>query len=234
MRGCLKVATIAVGVTLIGVAVLALSLVFRADAYTKRALERTLSYVTATDLTLDRIRMLPLQESIEIRRLAVGNPQPFKKGPAIEVKRILIRFDLRTLLSRAPTIRQVLLQGVRIHLRYRVGEGTNLGSLARDAAARGKTVDPDAPRGARRTFVIKEFRCEDAHVSLSTNLVPLASAGFTLAPFSLKDPDRSPVTVGQVTSLFLRSVLRETLTLKGLLSPLVSLIHDELSGDNPP
>jgi len=49
-----------------------------------------------------------------------------------------------------------------------------------------------------------------------------------LAPFSLEDLAKKPVSIGEATGIFLRSVLTETLTLKGLLNPVRDKIQAEL------
>ena len=232
MKTALKLVAAAVGLVLIAAALVVIALVIQADTYAKGVVERTLSYVMQAELKADRIRVLPLRYSIEITGLTVANPPPFKAESAIAVQRLTLRFNPRTLFSSAPAIRQVLVQGAQVRLRYRLGEGTNLGALAKQAAIRGKAPDPAAPEAARRVFVVKEVRCEKIKLSVSANVIPLASAGLEIAPFTLENLGDKPVTPGDITALFLRSILRETLTLKGLLSPVISLLKNE-SADAP-
>lgn len=235
MAGCFKFGMTGIGIVLILIAVACVLMVTEADSFFKGAIERAMGYAANVEVRLERVRVLPLQQSIEIEDLALHNPPGFKDKDAIRIGRIVVRFEAKTLFSRAPVIRYVLLEQAEVNLRYKIGEGTNLHALAKAAAERGNAQDRNAPAGARRTFEIRELRCEKAKISLSTNLVPLLSPGVKLASFSLDDFGDKPVRTGEIMSIFLRTVLKETLTLKGLLNPVTSLLRkevDELGGGN--
>ncbi len=232
VKGCFRVAFTAMGLLLIAVALGAITLMFETDIYAKGLIERTLSYVINADLRVEHIRVLPLEPGLELRGISVSNPGTFKSGTAMTIKRALLRFDPKTLFSKTPVIRQVLLQGMHVNLRYEIGEGTNLGTLRKQAKLGSHPEDAKAPRAARGAFIVQEVRCEEAEMALSTNMVPVVKADLHLAPFTLHDFGNRPVTVGELTAAFLGSVLRETLTLRGLLSPVTSLLQKE-SDDTP-
>jgi len=235
MKGFFKIGVVGVGTVLILIAVACVLLMTEADSFFKELIEGAMSYAVNGEVHLDRLRVLPLQESIEIQDLRLHNPPEFKDKEALRIGRVLVEFEGKTLFSRAPIIRRVLLEEAEINLRYKLGKGTNLGALAKAAAERSGMDDSDAPASARRMFEIRELRCENAKISLSANVVPLLSPGVNLASFKLNDFGDRPVRTGEIISIFLRTVLKETLTLKGLLNPVVSLVHkevDELGGDH--
>lgn len=230
MRGCIKVVLIAVGLVLIAMSIGTIYLFMQADAYSRTALERTLHFALGVDIAVGRLEINPFEQRLDAYDVVISNPPKFKPGTAIEIQRLSITFDASTLFARNPTIRSLSLQGVRLNLHHEMGNGTNLVVLARQAA------DPNAPANAHgRSFVLKEIRCEDARMRASTSILPIGSAGMTLAPFVDSDLGDKPVSVGEITSIFTRKVLHETLSLKGILAPVARLLQDEPdAGASPP
>lgn len=221
-KGCLKGVLIAVGTVLILAAVAALLLLTRAGTYTTDIVADALTRAAKVEVRVDEVRILPLRRTVEIQGLTLMNPPSFKPKPAIEVARLALQVDLRTLFSTSPRVEQAVVDGAHVHIRYKLGKGTNLGALATRASEAGEEA---------RSFVIDEFRCQGAKVSLSANVVPVSSLSFELAPFALSgDVGTRPLTTGELTAIFLRTVLHETVTVKGLLRPVGNLIRDEIRG----
>ena len=76
---------------------------------------------------------------------------------------------------------------------------------------------------------MKSLRCEDAQVRLSTNIIPLASVGMNLVSIHLEDlNDSRPISAGALTSILLRSLIGEIVTLDGLLDPIAKPLIREL------
>lgn len=232
MRGCFKIAFIATGLVLIAIAASAIFLFMQADVYSRSALEYALQYALGVDLKLGRIAVSPLRQHLDAYEVIVGNPSGFPPGPAIEIQRIGIDFNAATFFSKTPVIRRLLMQGTHFNLHHQIGHGTNLGLLAKQF---GGTEGQANRKG--RSFILQELRCEDAYMRLSSNVVPIGSAGISIAPFTVSDLGDHPVSVGDIAAIFLRSVLRETLTLKGLLNPVIHSMREESapapSGANP-
>ena len=231
MKGCLKSIVASVGIVLILIAIAALLLITQTDTYANDALCRLIGAATKTDVTLDRVRLLPQQRAIELQGLTVMNPPPLKQTPAIEIGRLNIQFDLKTLLSKSPRIRRIEVDEAVIHLRYRAAKGTNIGLLATRAqqTANAQPAPGSQTEDSPRAFTIDEFTCRGAAVSLSTNLLPASEVDLNIAPFTLTDDVANrDITASELTAIFLRTLVRETVTLKGLLKPAVSLIGQEL------
>lgn len=222
VKGCLKGVLIAVGTLLILAAVAALLLLMRADTYATDVVARALTRAAKTEVRVEKVRISPLRRTVEIQGLTLMNPPSFKPKPAIELDRLALQVDLRTLFSKSPRVEQVVVNGAHVYIRYKLGKGTNLGALAVRASEAGEK---------ERSFVIDEFRCQGAKVSLSANVVPAPPVSFELAPFALSgDVGKRPLTSGDLTAIFLRTVLHETVTVKGLLRPVGNLIRDEIRG----
>jgi hypothetical protein len=148
----------------------------------------------------------------------------------MEFGRIHVAFDPATLLDGPPVVKEVVLHDARIHLRYEVGEGTNLSCLDRNAARLLGEKKETGRAGARGSFVVKSFRSEAARLDVSANLAPVASLGMDIAPFAMSDLSRdAPVSTIDMCVLFVRSVLREAVTVKGLVGPLADRFHADSS-----
>jgi hypothetical protein len=238
VKSCLKIIIAAIGLVLILVAIGALLAATQIEKAAKTGIEGTLSHVFMTDVTVESVELSALGQSLDIRGLHVKNPATFKTAAAMEFKRVLVEVDGKTLFSRTPTIKRVLIKEPIMHLRYELAEGTNLGMLAKHAGRLAEAEDsqdetPEKPAkeeepGARIGFRVEELRCEGAKVALSTNLIPLSGVELDVADFTLNNLSKDrPVTTAETCAIFIRSLLRETLSVKGLLRPVADRIRKE-------
>ncbi|HOZ48617.1 MAG TPA: hypothetical protein PLO37_20015 [Candidatus Hydrogenedentes bacterium] len=242
MKRVFRAILLGLGVLLIVLAVGGLLLATRLDQVVREAIEVRLSYMFMADVAIEDVNVSLFRGLLEVRGLTVSNPPTFKKGPAMAFEQIRVLFDLRSLLTRAPRIERIAVTGGDIHLRYELGDGSNLGVLARNVSElesgeseSRKAAERDAwhldqePMGLRRPLVIGEFVCEGATGHLSTNVVPLTSASLDIAPFTLHElTEGQPVSVPRMVAVFVRSIMVETVTFKGLLAPVVSKVREEI------
>jgi hypothetical protein len=213
MLSFLRIGMTILGLTLILIGVGGVFGLSQSGRFVKGTVETKLEAILSTEVEIAEMRVLPLRGAIELTGLQVMNPDSFKKGPALKCERILIRLDPTTVFSKERVIEELSLEGMEIRYRVEIGEGTNIGRLATAAEAIGE----NEPSG----FVVKSLRCEDAEVHLSTNVVPLSSAGMNLVSIHLKDLNElRAVSAGALTSILLRSLLGEIVTLDGLLDPI--------------
>ncbi len=226
MKKIFKLISIGIGGILILIALALLLLATRMDDVAKTALEKRLSEVCMSDVTIESVRVNPVHQCLEIHRIALLNPPAFRAGPALKFERILVRFDLASLLSRQIMISTIALEGGDLYLRYELGEGTNLGMLAENAA---HVANEEAGNAPSQELVVQELTCQPAHVHVSTNLVPFSSASMRLSKFKLPEvSEGKAITVPRTTSILLRSVIMEVVTLKGLLRPVGNLLKREI------
>jgi uncharacterized protein involved in outer membrane biogenesis len=240
VKGCLKLFLATTGLILILPAVALLLAVAQTDTYARTPLERLFSHATGTAVTIDSVGVVPFSPTLRFEGITIMNPPALPAKPAIEVDTLTIEFDPHSLFSKTPTIREASVDGATVHLRYNVGQGTNIGDLTELASQNDEELptpeddnaapDLDAARAETKwRFVVDSFQCRNVKVDLSANVLPVGEASFEIAPFSLNDDvTNSPMTTRQVTAVFLKTLLRETLTLKGLLKPVGSLVGQEL------
>lgn len=223
VRSFLKFIMIAIGLILIGLGVAGILFLPRLERFAVGKVETRLGLILDTEVKLGAIRPATMGRGIELRGLTVRNPETFKAGDAIQCGRILLRLDPRTLFSRNPVIEQIDLEDLDVHLRHEAGDGTNLGYMnkrASDLAAK----DPSKTR-----ILVRRIECRGARMKLDSNVLPLPGISMDLAPFTIENPgEGKPISTAKATSIFLRSLIIETVTLKGLLAPLADLLRGEL------
>ena len=232
MARLFRLMIISVGMALILAAVAALVLAPRLDGVLKAAVERRLGYLYMTEVTVAEVKPAWFRQTLDMRGISILNPPTFRPKPAVTLDHVSVRFDLKSFLTEIPTIHEVFVKGIKVSLRYELGDGTNIGLLAKNAAEREKATSgaPVAePKGLRRRIAVEKFACDGATIELSTNLLPLASPSVRIRPFTLKGfGEGNPVPAPRMAVLFLRSVMTEALTAKGLLKPVFALLTREL------
>lgn len=222
MKAAIRLIMIIIGLSLIGTAVGAVLLRGQLENLTRQRYAAKLGHVFNSDVRIERIRIVPLERGVELLNVEVDNPPGFKQGPAIQCRRILLRPELRTIFSPTIVFENILVDGVSLDLRFELGKGSNLGALTKQAANLAETQQ------GGRMVVVKEFACKNAAMKISSNVTPIPFS-MEIAPFKLKElrEDR-PLNTPKLTAVFLRSLLMETLTLKGLLRPVFDLLDGEV------
>lgn len=229
MKTVLRFIVTTTGLLLILMAIGLILLSTQAGYAAEMAIERGLGFVYNTDVAVNGVVFSPRDRAVTLQGLTIFNPAPFKEGPAIQLGEVTVRVDPATLLSSAAEIEEITLHDARFYLRYEAGHGTNLGQLDSNAR-RTRTAVEDKPGVpvAERQITIKKFHSEEATLDVSAGFLP-SSLQLTVAPFTLDDlSNTKPLSTADVCSLFIRSVFREALTLRGLAQPLIDKLNDEL------
>ena len=66
-------------------------------------------------------------------------------------------------------------------------------------------------------------------MDIAANFIPVSSVRLDVAPFTLTDlSSNTPVSTTQLGTLFIRSVLREALSVRGLMRPIADKLNEEL------
>ncbi len=230
MKGPLKFAAITVGMVLILIAILALVAATQLDKIVEPALEYALTESMGSAVEIESMRVAPFAHSLIIENLTVSNPEGFRKGPAVKFGTIRIKLNPKSLITGTLIIGEVLIENTELEIRYELGKGTNIGKLTKDGPE--QTEDEESDKEDEQEdawgFMIRELRCEEAKVKLTSNLVPLSSIRMNVAPFTLTEigPDRI-VTSHEVTAIVLKTIMTETLGLKGMIRPVANLIRGE-------
>lgn len=232
-----------IGMVLILAAILLLLAATQLKTVARSGIERSLSFAFLTDVSVDSVDLALWEGHVELHNLTINNPASFRSGPAMELGTIVADLDLKTLFSATPTLRSLVIKDVRVNLRHELAEGANLVMLARHASrfskpdsAEGETTDkssPKRPARAAREFIIQELRCEGATVVLSSNLIPISGVQVEVAPFTITEiRNNRPVSAADLSAIFIRSLIRQTLSTKGLLRPIADLLRGEEDSGN--
>lgn len=232
MRFVVKTLVTGTGLVLILFGVCALFLAAQLGGSMKSAIERSLSHIYLTHVRVENVSYVLSQGALDIEGVTIFNPEPFKEGPAVEIGHVHLEFVPSTLLSRTPVIQNVTLRDALVHLRLEPGHGTNLGRLDANASRLSGGLDSGTPVAARRQFIIHEFRSEAARVEFSSNVLPVSSIGMDLQPFTMSElSSTKPVSTIDVCILFVRNVLQEGISLKGVFGPVADRLRAEFGRD---
>ncbi len=221
MRSFLKFTLTGIGLVLILLGVAALLVFTQAQDFLGTRVGRIVSEALGSDARVGGVGLDPRIRAVLLKDVALKNPAGFKEGEALTCGSVLVVFSFRTLLSEEPAIQLIELRDTHINSRHEAGRGTNLAALAKRYG--------EAPAQDGLKFTVDKLVCEDAKLHLSTNLLPGASVPINLAKIEMVDlAHGKPITTEHTTSLFLRTLLREVITVKGLGASIYDSIGAEL------
>ena len=223
MKAVLKFGLTALGLVLIIIGIGGLVVYTQAERYASRSIADMLATSFESTASIDSISVAPGKRALILHGVTLNNPAKFKEGEALTSDAIIVQFDVLSLFTQSPVIEQLTFLGTEVHYRYELLDGTNIGVLAKQFE-RASSVDPS-------TFVVNTIRCKDAKATFSTNLLPMASMDVNLVTVELDNlDDGQPISGTELASIFLRSLIKETLTINGLLNPIVKQLRKD-SGD---
>jgi hypothetical protein len=226
MKAVIKFGLTAVGLLLIMTGIGGLVVYTQAERFTSRFIAEMLSSSFDSRAEIGSISIAPTKKALILHNVKLKNPAKFKEGDALTSERVIVKIDPFSLLRKSPIIEQLTFLDTVIHFRYEVFQGTNIGKLARQFESISDN-DSATPR-----FIIQNVRCKNAKVEFSTNLIPKANIDLNLVTIELNNLDNEePINAAKASSIILRSLIKETLTLKGILSPIMKQLRKE-SGDD--
>lgn len=225
MFGALRFILTAAGLVLIVAAVALVVLAGQLPKMAASGLRARLSDTFGAPCTIESVRMLPLDQAIELRGLAVQNPDAFQSGDAMQFDRIVVYLDPTTLLSDVPDIPRVSIEGGKVLLYHQPGEGLNIAALLETAS---QSPAPQPSRfGLPSQFRIHELHAEGIEMRIESGALPFLSAPLEVSPFTLTGlDDDTAVSPGETAAIFLRSLLAEALALDNLLKPLADMLQE--------
>ena len=223
MKFVLKTAMTGLGLVLILAGIGAILVFTQVDALAKGIVIRGLDEVFPSAVDFDSIVFSPIHQSMEIHGFTLANPDKFKQGPAIKCERVVVEMDAKTIFDKTPVIKKIVFEGAEIYYRYELGHGTNIGRLA-------KIADKADDNPKEPSLIIQELRCEDAQVHFTTNLLPRREMDIDLVSIRLEDLDTDPpIPTRRLASIFLKSLLSETLSIKGVKKSDLEAVREEIA-----
>lgn len=226
MKAFIKFFLTTVGLVLILIGVVSILFLTQAQSLLTSNVENLLTEAFGSAASVKTVTISPTKGTLVLHGFALKNPDGFQQGYALKCERIDLEMRPETLLGKTPTIKVMEVSGAEIEYRYEIGQGTNIGALSRRLAS---MPDEDA-----KQFKVERLVCRDAKLKLSANFIPLLDAPVKVVAFEVENPhEGEAMTTAKAASIFLRSVLKETLTLKGLLNPVIASIRKDVdsSGD---
>lgn len=216
----------ALGLLLIMLGIGGLVVYTQTEKFASRSMSEILTDSFAATAEVGSISVAPTKKALILHDVVLKNPTGFKEGDAVTSKRVIVQVDPFTLMSATPVIECLTFLDTEVHYRYEALQGTNIGRLAKQLK-KFSEVDPTPV-----TFKVKHLRCKDANVKFSTNLIPMGKMDLNLMTVEMDELDNdSAISPSEMGAIFLRGVIKETLTLNGLLSPLVKQLRKE--SDDP-
>ena len=74
--------------------------------------------------------------------------------------------------------------------------------------------------------LLQRTSCEDVTVAMSSNLIPKSGLKVEVAPFTLTEISKDrQISTAEDSAIFIRSLIKETLSAKGLLRPIADLLR---------
>lgn len=226
MKSTIKFIFTAIGLVLILVGVAAVLVLGQAQDLLTKGVEQVVTEAFGASASVQSIALRPGRRVLVLRKFSLANPEGFAEGDALNCDRIELQIRPASLLRREPIIESISIEGADIHYLFKLGRGTNIGTLAKNLS--------EKPDGSAATFKVERLTCTDAKVHLSANFMPKNGVTLNVVTINLKNLDEGkPITGAKATSIFLRSVLIETLTLKGLLKPAGKKLRNEVNDLDP-
>ncbi len=225
MTGIFKFFLTGIGLVLILIGVAALLVFTQAHDFLSHRVGTVMSDAFGTTAHVGGVRVSLRRRAIVLQQFRLANPPGFDKGDALTCAQVYAVLSPKSLISREPVVELLDLQGTKIYSQHQLGKGTNLGALSQQLA--------QAP--GRFSFKVETLRCQDGQLYLSSSLLPGASVPIPLSKIEIHDLDSGkPVNAAKSTAIFLRTVLTDVLTLKGLGASIYDAIKSELGGGDQP
>jgi len=217
------------GLVLIGLALLGIFAATQLDKSATVFLQTGMQYVFQTDIQVDGVHVALANPAIEIEGIQIMNPPSFKQEPAITMDKVRVLIDVPSLFSSAPTLPAVEVLNPKLTVRYRVGEGTNIGKLLGNADRfESRRDDADTPFGASRRFRLGTIKSDGGTVQFATNVLPISSPEVEVSAFQIDDFENDPLNIGQIGSMLLRGIFTEGITADGVFDPIAGKLRDIL------
>ena len=221
MTGIFKFLLTGIGLVLILIGVAALLIFTQAQGFLSHRVSGVMSESFGTTADVGGVRVSIRHHAIVLQKFRLVNPPGFGEGDALTCAQVYAVISPKSLISREPVVELLDLQGAEVYSRHELGKGTNLGVLSRQLAV--------AP--GHLSFKVETLRCQEGHLHMSSSLLPGASVPIAMSKIEIHDLDSGkPVNAAKSTAIFLRTVLTDVLTLKGLGTSIYDAIKSELGG----
>jgi len=211
------IGVLAAGVVVV-IAVLAIGF-YSLDSIVKKGVETIGPELTKVEIKLDAVHLSIFSGQGELKKLFVGNPQPYKTASAIQVGSVKLAIDTKTVTSGTIVINELTVQAPEITMEGGISGDNNLSkilaNLNESMGAGGKAKTETSTPGSSKKFIVKNLNIDDGKVNLSLNIPLIAgkTATATLPGIHLKDigTAENGVTAAELANKIMAPVINGSL-----------------------
>ncbi len=184
---------------------------FFADQIIAAGLKKGLEDAAGTEVTLgDTDLDLGSTTRLAVTRLQIANPPDFAGGDVLAVTTFSTEIDVPSMVSSAPRIKSVLIDGVTLRPEAK-GTRLNLLELQKHLASKSGSDDPSAtqPTKDKRRYRVDRVSITNIHVSPVGSLATLMSEDLRIPDIELTDLEGTPE---QINAQVLGQLIKQTLS----------------------
>lgn len=199
-----RIALIAAGVLLALIIVVIVVLATSSNDIAREAIERSMSYVLETEVTVEKVQIKPFGGRVIIKGLRIANPADYGDNAAMALDRAEAEVDLKSFTGDQPVIHLIGIDGLKVSLEQRMTE-SNLGHLIRSSSRFGSEEETpmeteEAPEEVGKPMLIKLVEINGTKVALSSKTLNGTEVSIPIPDFEIKDigqeKDTPPIAEG--------------------------------------
>ncbi len=221
MKSFFKILLTGIGLVLILIGVGALLVFTQAHDFFSARVGNVMSEAFETKSSISGIRVSVRRHALVLKDFTLANPPGFPDENALTCAQVYIVMSPKSLISREPVVELLDLQGATLRVHHKMGEGSNIGVLAKTLAS----------AEGRISFKVETLRCVNGNLFLSSSVVPGVEMPYPLSKVEINNLDSGkPVNAAKSTAIFLRTVLTDVITFKGVGAAIMDSLRGEASG----
>lgn len=232
MKAAIKFIMTLTGLLLIGMAIATVLLLTQFEGALRSALTHQASRILQCDVHLESLRIDWSEQALLFKGVSLFNPTGFTDREAVRVGTLLVKPEPLTLFSRTPGVSRISLKDAEVHLQYKVGTGTNVGTLMDHARLWAEKQEAAEEPVWGRRVLLREIQAAEVAVKAEGLVPPTPTIPVTVPPFSVEDPGgEAAVSGAKAMHLMFRGFLRQLRQLDTVIQPLRELL---VAGDTEP
>ena len=225
MFAALRFGMTLIGLLLIAIAIGGIVLFTQMEGTARRFLEAQASQVFDAEVKIGRLTWTLSNPGVLLEDISIQNPEGFADKPAYTCDAVHFRFRPETLFSENPAIATMEVIGSKANLDYTLGKGTNLGHLAQNATEYEEEHATTPQPFWKRDIYIDQFKSDPTSLKVGPGPLKMEVPAFSVD----RDEADGPVPAVNASALFLKMLVKEVVTLRGIIRPVADLLKHEMA-----